>query len=96
MGAADGHRYGTPLRDDPERLNGAPWWTPVIPDWPLDLRINRGDRILVTGANGSGASTLLGLLTDPSTLGSGVRLGRIDQVREVFRGSEPLVDVFGA
>lgn len=63
---------------------------------PVDLQINYGDRVLITGVNGSGKSTLLGLLTDPSALGSGVRLGRIDQAREVFRGTEPLVDVFGA
>ncbi|MCK7662965.1 ATP-binding cassette domain-containing protein [Corynebacterium sp. CCM 9185] len=63
---------------------------------PVDLQINYGDRILVIGVNGSGKSTLLGMLTDPSVLGSGVRLGRIDQAREVFHGSEPLVDVFGA
>ncbi|MBI8989197.1 ABC-F family ATP-binding cassette domain-containing protein [Corynebacterium meridianum] len=63
---------------------------------PVDLQVTYGDRILITGANGSGKSTLLGLLTDPSALGSGVRLGRIDQAREVFRGTEPLVDVFGA
>nr|WP_211661544.1 ABC-F family ATP-binding cassette domain-containing protein [Modestobacter muralis] len=70
---------------------------------PLDLQVAWGDRVAITGANGSGKSTLLGALLGrvplaegTATLGSGVRLGEVDQVRGLFLGEEPLASAFGA
>ena len=70
---------------------------------PVTLQLDAGDRVLVTGPNGSGKSTLLRLLTGETTpdggrasLGSGVRLGRVDQARAAFDGPGGLRDVFCA
>ncbi|MCZ2829597.1 ABC-F family ATP-binding cassette domain-containing protein [Modestobacter sp. VKM Ac-2986] len=70
---------------------------------PLDLQVAWGDRVAITGANGSGKSTLLGALLGrvplaegTASLGSGVRLGEVDQVRGLFLGEEPLASAFGA
>jgi ATPase subunit of ABC transporter with duplicated ATPase domains len=69
---------------------------------PVDAQVDWADRIVITGANGAGKSTLLGALlgripVDSGTagLGSGVRVGEIDQVRGLFLGPEPLVRAFG-
>ncbi len=70
---------------------------------PVSVQVYWGDRIVITGANGAGKSTLLGLLLgtvapDEGTaaLGSGVRVGEIDQARGAFAGPEPLAQAFGA
>ena len=70
---------------------------------PVTAQIDWGDRILVTGPNGSGKSTLLKVLLGKlppdegtATLGSGVAVGEIDQVRGLFERDEPLADAFGA
>ncbi|NMH80920.1 ABC-F family ATP-binding cassette domain-containing protein [Pseudonocardia xinjiangensis] len=69
---------------------------------PIDARVDWADRIVITGANGSGKTTLLGALlgripVDSGTagLGSGVRLGEIDQARGLFLGPQPLARAFG-
>jgi ATPase subunit of ABC transporter with duplicated ATPase domains len=70
---------------------------------PVDLQVDWGDRLAITGANGSGKSTLLGALLGrvpldegTASLGAGVRLGEVDQVRGLFLGDEPLAAAFGA
>ncbi|OHV37104.1 MULTISPECIES: ABC-F family ATP-binding cassette domain-containing protein [Pseudofrankia] len=67
---------------------------------PVDLTISWADRIVITGPNGGGKSTLLAALlgrvplaTGKATLGSGVRLGEVDQARDRFRGEESTLAV---
>ncbi|MCK9925545.1 ATP-binding cassette domain-containing protein [Frankia sp. AgPm24] len=67
---------------------------------PVDLSVAWADRIVITGPNGGGKSTLLGALlgrvpldSGGQSLGSGVRLGEIDQARERFRGEQTCVSV---
>ena len=70
---------------------------------PITAQVDWADRVAITGANGSGKSTLIGALLGripvdegTATLGSGVRIGEIDQARELFLGTEPLAAAFGA
>nr|WP_206024480.1 ABC-F family ATP-binding cassette domain-containing protein [Rhodococcus sp. 14C212] len=70
---------------------------------PVTTQVQWGDRIVVTGPNGAGKTTLLRMLlgrirpdTGTAALGSGVRIGEIDQARALFEGDEPLVDAFAA
>ncbi|MCK9893525.1 ABC-F family ATP-binding cassette domain-containing protein [Frankia sp. AgB32] len=60
---------------------------------PVDLTVAWADRIVITGPNGGGKTTLLGALlgrvpldAGSQSLGAGVRLGEIDQARGLFRG----------
>jgi ATPase subunit of ABC transporter with duplicated ATPase domains len=69
---------------------------------PVDAQVDWADRVVITGANGSGKTTLIGALlgripVDSGTagLGSGVRVGEIDQARGLFLGPEPLARAFG-
>jgi ATPase subunit of ABC transporter with duplicated ATPase domains len=68
---------------------------------PIDARVDWADRVIITGANGSGKTTLLHALlgripVDEGTagLGSGVRVGEIDQARGLFLGPQPLARAF--
>ncbi len=70
---------------------------------PLDLQIDWGDRVAITGENGAGKSTLLAALLGrvtpdegTATLGPAVRIGEIDQARGLFFGTEQLLDAFGS
>ncbi|MGW8065542.1 ABC-F family ATP-binding cassette domain-containing protein [Streptomyces ziwulingensis] len=68
---------------------------------PVSLQVDWADRVAVTGANGTGKSTLLAALlgrvpldAGHAALGSGVLLGEVDQARKLFYGREALLDAF--
>ena len=70
---------------------------------PVDLQIDWADRVAVTGANGSGKSTLLAallgkceLVAGSASLGPGVVVGEVDQVRALFVGDQTLLAAFSA
>lgn len=70
---------------------------------PVGLQIDWADRVAITGANGTGKSTLLSVLLGQiapdaghAVLGSGVVVGEVDQARGLFDGPEPLMDAFRA
>jgi len=67
---------------------------------PVDLAVSWADRIIVTGPNGGGKTTLLQVLlgrlplaAGRQALGPGVRIGEVDQAREQFRGDTPVLAV---
>ena len=67
---------------------------------PVDLSLAYGDRVAVVGPNGAGKTTLIGLLlgrTPPdegsASLGASVRVGEIDQARDLVDGPDLLTDV---
>jgi ATPase subunit of ABC transporter with duplicated ATPase domains len=67
---------------------------------PVDLDVRWADRVAVVGPNGGGKTTLLQALLGrlPLTSGSvsvgpGVVVGELDQVRRDFAGSDTVVDV---
>jgi ATPase subunit of ABC transporter with duplicated ATPase domains len=67
---------------------------------PLDVDQRHGDRVVVTGPNGGGKTTLLATLLGrlPLTaghaqLGRSVRVGELDQARAAFDSADTVVDV---
>jgi ATPase subunit of ABC transporter with duplicated ATPase domains len=67
---------------------------------PVSLQVSYGDRLAITGPNGSGKTTLLQALlgriplaSGRQSLGSGVRLGEIDQARSAFAGALSVTEV---
>ncbi|MEJ7651167.1 MAG: ABC-F family ATP-binding cassette domain-containing protein [Nakamurella sp.] len=69
---------------------------------PVEAQVDFADRIVITGGNGSGKTTLIGTLlgripvdAGSVSLGSGVRIGEIDQARGLFLGDQPLARAFG-
>ena len=67
---------------------------------PVDLSLAYSDRVAVVGPNGAGKTTLIGLLlgrTSPdegsASLGASVRVGEIDQARDLVDGPDLLTDV---
>ncbi len=70
---------------------------------PVDLQVDWADRIAITGANGSGNSTLLAAMLGrvpldegSGSLGPGVVIGEVDQARRTFDAAAPFLDVFRA
>ncbi|AEA27717.1 ABC transporter related protein [Pseudonocardia dioxanivorans CB1190] len=69
---------------------------------PVSVQVDWADRVVVTGANGSGKTTLLAALlgripvdSGAAGLGSGVRVGEVDQARGLFMGDASLARAFG-
>ena len=67
---------------------------------PVDLTLAYGDRVAIVGPNGAGKTTLIALLlgrTPPdeggASLGASVRIGEVDQARDLVDGPDLLVDV---
>ena len=90
-------RVGSPVL----RLSGAVVERESFRLGPLDVEVLAGERIAVTGANGTGKTTLLRALLGELELASGTReLGRgvlpgvIGQERRAYDTQEPLLDVF--
>ena len=68
---------------------------------PINLRLDKGDRLAILGANGSGKTTLIDALvgrTQPDTgtvtLGAGTVIGEIGQSRHTFDETATLIDGF--
>lgn len=68
---------------------------------PVDLEVSWAERLVVTGPNGGGKSTLLGAILGSAPLAEGtrrvgpsVRFGQLDQARGRIDPSLPLVDAF--
>jgi ATPase subunit of ABC transporter with duplicated ATPase domains len=90
-------RVGSPA----VRLSGAVVVRESFRLGPLDLEVLPGERVAVTGANGTGKTTLLRALLGELELASGTReLGRgavpgvIGQERRAYDVHEPLLEVF--
>ena len=89
-------RVGSPVL----RLSGAVVAHESFRLGPLDVEVLPGERIAVTGANGTGKTTLLRAFLGELELASGTRAragvvpGVIGQERHAYDAQEPLLDVF--
>jgi ATPase subunit of ABC transporter with duplicated ATPase domains len=70
---------------------------------PVTMEVNYGERVVIVGPNGSGKSTLLDTLlgdvalsTGTQRLGASVQLGRLEQARTQFVGSDTTLAAFQA
>ena len=68
---------------------------------PIDLLVSYGDRIALVGHNGAGKTTLIDVILGRvvpddgvATLGSGVVVGEIEQVRTQLTGADTLIRSF--
>ena len=84
------------------RLSGAVVERGSLSPRALDLELHPGERVAVTGANGTGKTTLLRALlgelelsAGTRQLGRGVVLGVIGQERVAYTSAETLLDAFG-
>jgi ATPase subunit of ABC transporter with duplicated ATPase domains len=70
---------------------------------PVDLRLGAGERVAVRGPNGTGKSTLLGMLSGDvplvagrRVLGPHTRIGVLGQERRAYAGRDPVLARFAA
>jgi ATPase subunit of ABC transporter with duplicated ATPase domains len=85
------------------RLDGAVVERGAFRLGPVDLEIDRGDRVALVGPNGGGKTTLLGALLGLAPLtsgaqwtGPGVVVGELDQARARLAPDRPLLESFPA
>ncbi|MFC5179209.1 ABC-F family ATP-binding cassette domain-containing protein [Nocardioides taihuensis] len=96
-------RAGSPSSDVVATLDGAVVERHGFRLGPVDLTLARGDRVALGGDNGGGKSTLLGALlgrlpltAGRASLGARVRVGLIDQQRELLETDATVADVVAA
>ena len=92
-------RAGKRLSDHVLSLDGAVAERDDFRLGPIDVDLAPGERLSVAGRNGTGKSTLVGMLLGEVALASGVRsvaratvIGAIGQQRSAYDGDAPLVD----
>ncbi len=68
---------------------------------PIDLEIAWQERLAIVGPNGGGKTTLLktllgelALVAGGRFLGPGVKVGTMDQARDLFSGADPVLSTF--
>jgi ATPase subunit of ABC transporter with duplicated ATPase domains len=94
---------GTRLADHVLSLDGAVAERDEFRIGPIDLDLAPGERLSIAGRNGTGKSTLLGMLLGEVPLASGARrvgraavIGEIGQQRSSYDGDSSLADEFVA
>jgi ATPase subunit of ABC transporter with duplicated ATPase domains len=83
------------------RLDGAVVHRGTFTLGPVDLEIAWQERLAIVGPNGGGKTTLLktllgelALVAGQRFLGPGVKVGTMDQARDLFAGDEPVLHTF--